>query len=239
MSSGIYQLLNLVNNKRYVGSAVNLKRRNKQHFSDLRKGKHHCIHLQNAFEKYGEENFIFEVLEIVEDKNNLLQWEQWFLDYYDFESLYNTCPTAGNSLGVVRSEETKEKLRKANLGKRHSEETKEKCRIASLGKISKRHSEETKIRLSKANKGKIFSEETKEKLRIAKLGKRRSEETKKKIGLTKQKPVIRIDPNTGERTRFSSIKETGAIGKNVSSVIKGKRKTAGGFYWEYAETNGG
>ena len=62
--SGIYQIRNLVNGKVYVGSAVNLQHRRREHRSDLRNGNHHSIKLQRAYNKYGESSFAFEILEI-------------------------------------------------------------------------------------------------------------------------------------------------------------------------------
>ncbi|MBP5422655.1 MAG: GIY-YIG nuclease family protein [Paludibacteraceae bacterium] len=63
--------------------------------------------------------------------------------------------------GLVCSESTKEKLRKANLGKKLSEETREKIRLSSTGR---KHSEETKHILSAKLKGRVFSKEWTEKL---------------------------------------------------------------------------
>lgn len=64
---GIYAIKNTVNGKIYVGStAKSFKTRFNQHISKLRNNKHHCAHLQYAFNKYGEEVFDFEILEVVE-----------------------------------------------------------------------------------------------------------------------------------------------------------------------------
>ena len=60
-----------MNGKKYVGSAVNFKRRRRKHRKSLRKGTHHSPHLQNAWNKYGEDNFKFDVLEYVEDLKEL------------------------------------------------------------------------------------------------------------------------------------------------------------------------
>jgi group I intron endonuclease len=74
-SSGIYQIRNIVNNHIYIGSAKNFKTRWNTHLCNLRKGKHHSSHLQKAFRKYGEENFIFEIL-ITCHPDTLLWYEQ-------------------------------------------------------------------------------------------------------------------------------------------------------------------
>lgn len=90
--------------------------------------------------------------------------------------------------GCKLSEETKEKLRQANLGKHLSEETKRKC--------------------SESNKGKIFSEETKRKISERKLGHPVSEETRQKIreNNTGNKGMHwKKDPNTGKRIYYKNI----------------------------------
>lgn len=61
--SGIYMILNTKNMKSYIGSSINLRKRKAEHFCQLRKGKHYNKHLQNAFNKYKEENFVFIIIE--------------------------------------------------------------------------------------------------------------------------------------------------------------------------------
>jgi group I intron endonuclease len=69
--SGIYCIRSLANNKCYIGSAKNFSLRKNEHFYELRNNKHANIHLQNSWNKYGENNFIFEILCYVEDVSNL------------------------------------------------------------------------------------------------------------------------------------------------------------------------
>jgi hypothetical protein len=64
--SGVYGLLNTVNKKWYIGSALSIPSRKRQHFHFLRKGKHQNRHLQRAFDKYGETAFSFFILEKVD-----------------------------------------------------------------------------------------------------------------------------------------------------------------------------
>ncbi len=78
--SGIYQIVNLTNNKKYIGSAVNLRKRWKSHRSALRKNKHVNNHLQSTFNKFGFKNFVFEVLEFIDYSNNLIVREQYWID---------------------------------------------------------------------------------------------------------------------------------------------------------------
>jgi len=108
MKSGIYAIINEVNGKFYVGSAVNIRKRWTNHISDLRKGIHRNKHLRRAWKKYGEESFKFRVLESVENKEDLLGREQYWMDL--LKPKYNILPTAGSSLGYKRTEESKQKV---------------------------------------------------------------------------------------------------------------------------------
>ena len=83
------------------------------------------------------------------------------------------------------TEKTKNKISKANKGRKFSEETKRKMSIAHKG-IRHIMSEKTKNKISKARKGMKFSKETKEKLSKARKGKKQSEETKEKISASLQ-----------------------------------------------------
>ena len=78
-------------------------------------------------------------------------------------------------IGKKHTEESKEKMRLVNLGKKHTEEAKEKIRSGMLGNkhnLGKKLTEETKTKMSLSNIGKKFTAEHKEKLRLAKLGKK-------------------------------------------------------------------
>lgn len=78
---GIYRIINLVNNKIYVGSAKGFKQRYRHHVESLRKGTHHNKHLQASFNKHGEDVFLFEVLEVVEgEQSERLIAEQKHID---------------------------------------------------------------------------------------------------------------------------------------------------------------
>jgi len=193
IKSGIYQIVNLVNEKFYIGSAVDLKRRKRQHFNDLKSNKHRNSYLQNAYNIYGKENFRFEILEYIKDKNKLIEHEQWWLNIFfdNKKNCYNICPTAGNSLGVKRSEETKKKI--SEIVKRQWKNTNIKELLLEARKIiispmkGKKHSKRTKQKLSIINMGKILSKETKQKMSKSRkgntysLGYKQTKEHKRKI----------------------------------------------------------
>ena len=100
-NSGVYEITNTINGKRYVGSSVDLNIRKQTHWSRLREGKHFNRYLQNAWNKYGERAFQFNVL-LYCDQELLLEFEQPAIDQ---RSEYNLCPKAGNRLGVKNTPE--------------------------------------------------------------------------------------------------------------------------------------
>ena len=62
MKSGIYKITNKIDGKCYIGQSSNIKKRFKDHRYDLKYNKHDNPYLQNAYNKYGKDNFKFEIL---------------------------------------------------------------------------------------------------------------------------------------------------------------------------------
>lgn len=81
IKSGIYSITNLVNNKKYVGKSVSIYSRFGQHRTELRRNEHCNKYLQHAWNKYGEENFKFEIIE-EHDKENLREKEIYWINEY-------------------------------------------------------------------------------------------------------------------------------------------------------------
>lgn len=168
--SGIYKITNTKNGKFYVGSSVQIESRIFKHLALLRKRKHKNGHMQAAFVLHGEDAFDFTLVEACE-KSSLLAREQHYIDVLHPE--YNICKVAGNTLGVLHTDQAKAKMTAANLGnkhmlgKHHSEETKQKLRdAAALRTITP----ETRTKISKSllgNKrtlGRVLSDEHRESL---------------------------------------------------------------------------
>jgi hypothetical protein len=109
MALGVYQIKNLINNKCYIGSSIEIENRWRRHKKDLRKNKHHSIILQRAWNKYGESNFEFSIIEECLIEVLIIQ-EQYYLELY--EPVYNICRIAGSCLGIKQSKEACEKKRK-------------------------------------------------------------------------------------------------------------------------------
>jgi group I intron endonuclease len=173
MKSGIYNIVNTKSTKYYVGSTIDLRQRWNEHRSQLSKGVHHNKYLQRAWDKDGYDAFVFVVVEYVA-KNKLIVVEQSYLDAaFSSGKQYNLCTTAGNSLGMKHSFETKNKMSNAHkgnqcaLGYKHTSETKLRIGAVSKGKQyvkgntfrkGKHHTLETKQRLSEL-KRRFTSEE--------------------------------------------------------------------------------
>jgi group I intron endonuclease len=186
--SGIYWIYCLANDKVYIGSAVDFRRRWAIHVTKLRRGRHHSPYLQNSWDKYGPGAFAFEVLEFIE-LSRLVQMEQIYLDAfqaYDRECGFNVCVVAGSVLGRIsahrgrkQSEEHIRKRSEAKRGKKHSDEAKQRMSESHRGKTI---SEETRQKMSESQRGRVMSEESCEKIRETLLGHVVSDETRRKIG---------------------------------------------------------
>jgi group I intron endonuclease len=173
---GVYQIVNIITRKKYIGSSVDVRSRWHGHKKRLRKNKHDNIHLQRAWNKDGENNFRFELIEEIENKTKLCEREQYWMDITTDK--YNLDPIAYSSLGRVVSPETRQRLSDAKRGKftgvdnpfygrKHDpktiEEMKKKLSHMMSGANNpfyrKRHTSETKKLLSLIHTGRKQSHE--------------------------------------------------------------------------------
>lgn len=182
MDSGIYEIRNLVNGKRYFGSATSIRRRWYEHQSTARRGNHRNPKFQSAWDKYGESAFRFSVLFYC-DEQDLEFYEQLVLNFFDaVKTGYNLSPTARTSRGVKLSQETCAKISASKRGRKLSEEHKKKIGAASKGNkyaLGSKHSPETKAKYSaqrkgnKINLGRKLTEDHKAKVSAALTGRKR------------------------------------------------------------------
>lgn len=139
MKSGIYKIINKINNKIYIGSAKNIKQRLKNHKTCLINNKHCNEYLQLSFNKYGNDCFIFEIIEYCEIEK-LVEREQYYIDTLNPE--YNICRVAYSRLGTKHSEETKKKIglksfgRNEAISKGHLGKTKDRYTIEQMIKAN-------------------------------------------------------------------------------------------------------
>jgi Straboviridae intron-associated endonuclease 1 len=167
--SGIYIILHIKTGKVYIGQSQDIHTRWLTHKSLLSNNRHHSIHLQRAWNKYGEKAFQFKKLEYC-PIDKLDEREQHYLNIYIAKGLcFNIASNVQNPM----------------RGRKHSEETRRKLSDAQKGNkkmLGRTHSEETRRKISNAVKGKKRSEATRHK--ISEAGKRRppiSEETRRKL----------------------------------------------------------
>ena len=125
---GIYLITNVINKKQYVGSSFNVYYRMQNHRCRLAKNNHKNPKLQNGYNKYGLSKFAFTILEFVEDKDKLLEREQYYIDL--LKPWYNILQFAGNVSGL-----------------KHTPETIQKCIAASVRRTGTHHS---------GHKGRVF-----------------------------------------------------------------------------------
>jgi len=113
MKTGVYTITNLINGKMYVGSTIrDFELRKSHHSRCLKKNLHSNKHLQNAVNKYGIENFKFEILEECEKQFCLSTEQYWItmLNVCNRKYGYNILSITTPSANFKQSKETKLKL---------------------------------------------------------------------------------------------------------------------------------
>jgi len=247
LNSGIYCIVNLVNNKRYIGQASNLYKR---WFLEHKVGKKSNLPLQRAFQKYGVQNFEFIVLEYLPpDKKILTEAEQKWLDFYfkndNGDRLYNICPNAETTLGLKRqphegqitSLRHSKKVFQFDLEGNFVAEWASAVSASRILNINNTHICHCRTGTRLSAGGFIWISENNEG-----LAKEISFKLKQPIIRSDSKKVIMIDRYTNEELKvFPSIRNAeiylnlvGSGGK-INMVISGKRPTAYGYKWKSFE----
>lgn len=137
--TGIYIIRNIKNDKVYIGSAKSILSRLSNHKYQLNRNKHFNKHLQSSYNKYGIENFTFNILEET-DLLNLEKLEEFYIKEYKSNNKifgYNKRIDCKTNLGLKFSEEHIENLRKSHIGNKQSEESKIKIANALYKNIYK------------------------------------------------------------------------------------------------------
>jgi len=203
---GIYCIKNSSNGKCYIGKSVQLNWRLKDHKKRLNGGYHFNEKLQRAWLKYGSSSFLFYTLELCGKKDLCSKEVEWIKKLDSRRNGYNMTDGGDGSLGRPQGEVTREKLRRAFLGKpghKHTEEHKLKMSRMLSGKNNPMHgkspTDETRNKQSLSLKelyskkphhsiGAKASKETRAKMSAQRrgdgnafYGKKHSEESRKKM----------------------------------------------------------
>jgi group I intron endonuclease len=139
----------------YVGSSAEMETRWKRHKSRLRAGKHKNPHLQNAWNKYGEDAFEFVILEECEPAL-LIEREQYWIDQHPVR--YNLLPASGSRLGIPHSPEVRAKIAESHRSN------------------PRRWSPEARARVAEANRKRVVSDGQRAKTSAALKGRKASPE---------------------------------------------------------------
>lgn len=217
--TGVYEIRNKVNGKVYYGSAaLNFKNRKKDHWNALKANRHDNKHLQDAWNKYGQDAFEFKIV-LFCHQDLCAYYEQFYLDMcFDGSTCcYNICPDATNCAGRKDSNETREKKRVARLGEKNPF-------------YGQKHSDETRAVISSKAMGKIVSLETRKKMSDSKKGKPPGNAGQKwnrgryeKGKLTWQKvEEIRFKYETGTYTCKALAEEYSVHPTNIGYIVKNK-----------------
>ena len=236
---GVYKITNKINGKFYIGSSINITDRELRHKSDLSCGTHHSEHLQRAYDKYGKENFKFEILELCNEED-VVKREQYYLDKlkpYDYNVGYNISKKASFPY-VGRGE------RHWNYGK-YGEQNAKSVKVVQLDMDNKyirtfdsanmaaRELNTDASTIIKICKGKLNSIHGYKwaYLEDYKNGNYKNNTYKFKRG------VVQLSLDGQYIKKHESINQAGRTTKinykNIHSCCNNKKKTAGGFKWMY------
>lgn len=177
----IYAIINIIDDKHYVGQASDRDFRWKEHLKSLKGFYHHSVLLQRAWCKYGADNFIFVVLEILNDCSKLNEREIYWGNLLKPE--YNIAPFGGSMRGYKHTEEARLNMSNAHKGYKASPETRAKMSAARMGNqnaAGQKHTPERIEARAVLHRGKPKSPEHKAKIAAGNKGKFVSEETRQK-----------------------------------------------------------
>ena len=210
MQTAVYKITNQMNNKLYIGISSKPMARWSTHKQRYRKGS--ISKLYSAMDKYGVDNFSFNIITWCDSRDDANELEQFLIEECETQSKGYNITSGGDSTPVM--EETKEKLRLINLGRIVPPETRNKISRSSMGKKKGPMTDDTKLKLSKIFKGCKHSQEAIAKIKASSTGRKypnrkpQSKESREKAAITLSKTKI-------EKAKRVVCVETGEIYLNA------------------------
>ena len=247
----VYIIINLINGKKYIGSTNNFSRRKGEHLWMLTNNKHKNPHLQAAINKYNIENFVFNILEKVENTSELYIREQFYLDKYktyDKSIGYNICKNAAtpntekNKKQVTQYDFEGNKIKTFNSLAEVARNL--NCNYSAISNAAKGKSKssqnyiwifdfEYSIELLNNKLETIkYKDSLEKKLELAK--------NPKKINKSKFKPVLLYDINNNLIAEYESVleasRQTNCSTESISGFCTGKyKRNFKNMKWKYKE----
>lgn len=129
---GIYMVCNKINGFVYIGQSIDIDNRWKQHRRELKNNSHVNQHLQNAWNKYGKENFDFVIIEECVECDLNDREIYWIKAYDSCNNGYNMTEGGNNTRP---SQEVIKKLSESHKGIKQSDETRRKIGEAQRRKV--------------------------------------------------------------------------------------------------------
>ena len=200
---GIYAIKNIVSGRVYVGSSNDIAYRFRKHRAQLNGGYHSSLRFQASWDKHGQDAFTFTILEVVEQRSDLLVREQHWIDALDATNPdrgLNVRGTAEGTLGFRHTPDAVARIKAAATGRKHTPEARakmsairkrgpkrtlseaHKAAIRAAGKLWA-GTPENRAKISREKAGRVVTAETKRRQSIALTGKRLSDATKEKLRL--------------------------------------------------------
>lgn len=228
VKSGIYCIENITTNKKYIGQSVDVNDRWRRHVSELKHNSHHNDYLQKAWNKYGENDFKFYILEYC-NEYDLDKKEIYYINLYNtIDRKYGYNLKSGGQAYNHYTEEIKNKISESNKKAYKNQELRNKRSIDALNQWSNPEIKEKIIGSNNGMYGKHHTEETKQKMR-----KNRSGIPSHRRNTT---PVLCIELNQKFDDATEAGKELSLDGSAILKVCQGKRKTCGGYHWKFLNT---
>lgn len=146
---GIYKITCTANNVCYIGQSINIYNRWNKHKTKLKANNHENKHLQNIYNKYGNETFVYEIIELC-SIDLLDARERYWIKCYGGANSKNNCNNdSGGNKYKVCSNKTKQKLSESHKGYKVKEETKKKISATTKGKYSQRYNSIKVVKIDK------------------------------------------------------------------------------------------